>query len=58
MVDTEAKVEQFALQMFQYLEALVANKELAFPPELLRPMYELYLDISAMYVNRLNEQRS
>ena len=43
--------------MFQYLEALVANKELTFPPELLRPMYELYLDLSLMYVNRINEQR-
>jgi hypothetical protein len=42
--------------MFQYLEALVANKELTFPPELLKPMYELYLDLSSMYVNRMHEQ--
>ena len=37
--------------MFQYLEAMVQNKELSFPSELLRPMYELYLDISTMYLN-------
>lgn len=38
--------------MFQYLEALVANKELAFPTELLKPMYDLYIDLSTMYVTR------
>lgn len=39
--------------MFQYLEELVSQKEMSFPPELLKPMYELYLDISNMYVSRM-----
>lgn len=39
--------------MFQYLEDLVSQKDLSFPPDLLKPMYELYLDISNMYVSRL-----
>ncbi len=43
------QVEQFALQMYQYLDALVANSELSFPKELLKPMYELFLDITTMY---------
>lgn len=53
---TEKMIEEFAHQMFQYLEELVAHKELNFPGELLKPMYELYLDISTMYVNKVNNQ--
>jgi len=43
------QVEQFALQMYQYLEALVGNTDLAFPVQLLKPMYELFLDITTIY---------
>lgn len=37
--------------MFEYLVNLVAHKELAFPPELLKPMYELYLDLAVIYAD-------
>ena len=37
--------------MFQYLEAMVKDKELTFPNELLQPMYLLYLDLCAMYLH-------
>ena len=48
--ENEMQVESFATQMFQYLEALVANKSMNFPQELLKPMFELYCDIATMYV--------
>ena len=41
--------------MWQYLEAMVANKQLEFPAELLKAMFELYLDISAIYVSKLRQ---
>lgn len=37
--------------MYEYLEKLVAHKELAFPPDLLKPMYELYLDLVVIYAD-------
>ena len=37
---------------------MVANKTLSFPNELLKPMYELYLDLSTMYINRLELNRT
>ena len=43
--------EAFAMQMFQYLEALVNNQSIAFPVGLLKPMCELYLDLTHMYVS-------
>ena len=42
--------------MFQYLEAIVADKSLSFPRELLRPLYELYLDISSLYLQGADEK--
>ena len=50
----EADAEQFAFQMWKYLEDMVRNKDLQFPTELLKPMFELYLDISAIHVSKLN----
>ena len=38
--------------MFQYLEALVENKTMNFPQDLLKPMFELYCDITTMYLNQ------
>ena len=38
--------------MFQYLEALVENKTMNFPQDLLKPMYELYCDITTMYIQQ------
>ena len=40
--------------MWQYLEAMVANKELSFPTDLLKPMFEHYLDICGIYVLKLS----
>ena len=40
--------------MWQYLEAMVANKELGFPGDLLKAMFELYLDICSIHVSKLN----
>ena len=45
------QVEQFTLHMFQYLEALIGNGNgLNFPADLVKPMYDLYMDIATMYV--------
>ena len=49
----DEQVEQFAFQMWDYLEQMVKRKDLQFPTELLKPMFELYLDISAIYMNKL-----
>ena len=46
----EERQEAFAMQMFQYLEALVRNDQIDFPVELLQPMFELYLDLASMYI--------
>ena len=43
--------------MFQYLEAVVGDKSLSFPPDLLRPLYELYLDISSLYLQGGDEKQ-
>ena len=51
------EIEKFTIQMFQYLEGLVQQTELLFPPELLKPMYDLYLDIMAYYVPRDPSER-
>ena len=39
------QIEAYATQMYQYLEALVSDKNCTFPPELLKQMFELYIDI-------------
>lgn len=44
--------------MFQFLEAMVANKTLPFPNELLKPLYELFLDLSTMYITKLDNSRT
>ena len=36
--------------MFQYLEAMVSNTNLTFPPELLKAMFELYIDLVSIHV--------
>lgn len=46
----QAEIENFSLQMFQYLEAMVSNTNLTFPPELLKAMFELYVDLVSMNV--------
>ena len=33
---------------------MVQDKSLSFPPDLLRPMYELYLDIATMYLSLMD----
>ena len=33
---------------------MVSDKSLSFPGDLLKPIYELYLDISTMYLGDLN----
>ena len=37
--------------MFCYLEAMVKETGLDFPQELLKGMYELYLDLTAIVLN-------
>lgn len=34
---------------------MVSDKTLSFPSELLRPVYELYLDLAAMFVTSADE---
>ena len=55
-VDVPQMKDSFSKQMFQYLEAMVEDKTLSFPPDLLRPMYELYIDIATIYLNNVDEQ--
>ena len=56
-VDQEMQVEQFTLHMFQYLEALIGNgNKLNFPADLVKPMYDLYMDIATMYVVNCKDQ--
>ena len=43
--------------MYQYLEGLVQQRDIAFPPELLKPMYDLYLDMMAYYLPEDPQQR-
>lgn len=38
------------MQMYYYLEALVGNQDLAFGPEILKNIFELYFDLIAIYV--------
>ena len=46
-----AEITEFSLQMFQYLEAMVTNTALTFPPELLKTMFELYIDLVSIHVS-------
>ena len=41
--------------MWQYLEAMVMNHKLEFPAELLKAMYELYLDICVIHLSKLSK---
>jgi hypothetical protein len=36
--------------MYFYIDALVGNTELAFGPEILKTIFELYFDLIAIYV--------
>ena len=56
-VEQDALTEQFALQMWQYLEAMVMNHKLEFPAELLKAMYELYLDICVIHLSKLSKDQ-
>ena len=42
--------------MFQYLEAMVSNTSLSFPQELLKAMFELYIDLVSIHVADKEEQ--
>jgi len=43
--------------MFGYLEQLTAKTDLAFPATLLKPMYDLYLDLTSIYLTDQPNQR-
>lgn len=36
--------------MYQYLEGIVSTRNIDFPTHLLRPMYELFLDLMTIYL--------
>lgn len=45
-----AHVEPYALQMFQYVEAMVDCNHLNFTPDLLRQVFEFYVDLVQIYM--------
>lgn len=49
-VISQADIDTHAMQMYYYLEALVSNTELAFPPSLLKEMFELFFDLIVIFV--------
>ena len=49
--DKRRQIEEFAVQMFQYIEGLVGQQDLEFPPTLLKPMYDLFLDMTAIWIS-------
>ena len=43
--------------MYNYLEGLVSVPQISFPTELLKPMYELFLDLLTIYLPEDPNQR-
>ena len=42
-------IMNFATQMFQYMEIMVQSTHLAFPTELLKSLFELYIDLVTIF---------
>ena len=51
------QVEEFAFQMWYYLESIVSNQALSFPAEVLTPMFELYNDLSIIFLSNADVTR-
>ena len=47
----------FTKQMFEYMEAMIKSTHLTFPTELLKSLFELYIDLVNIYSDSLESSK-